>query len=197
MTSAGDAWLDHGTKLFLATLARLDDSELDEPTALPGWTRRHLVAHVHYNAEALRRLAAWAATGAQTPMYASKRQRREEIEHGATLPAHHLREYVAHSAEGLADDLARLLPEAWAAEVVTAQGRRVPATEIVWLRTREVVIHAVDLRAGVTFADLPEDLVEALLVDVVRKRAGSGEGPALAEWLTGRGPQAPSLGPWL
>jgi maleylpyruvate isomerase len=191
------AWMDHGTKLFLDSVSGLADAELDEDSTLPGWTRRHVVAHVHFNAEALRRLAAWAATGVETPMYASKLQRAEEIEHGATLPARELREYVAQSAEALADDLGRLTPEAWTAEVVTAQGRRVPATEIVWMRTREVAVHAVDLRAGVTFADLPEDLVEAVLVDVVRKRAGAGDGPALAGWLTGRTPHAPSLGPWL
>jgi len=191
------AWMDVGTRLFLATLAGLGDAELDAPTGLPGWTRRHVVAHVHFNAEALRRLGAWAATGIETPMYASTQQRDDEIERGATLPADQLRAYVAGSAEALADDLDRLSPQAWEAEVVTAQGRRVSATEIVWMRTREVAIHAVDLDAGVTFADLPEDLVEALLADVVRKRARSGEGPALAEWLTGRGTRAPSLGPWL
>jgi maleylpyruvate isomerase len=191
------AWMDTGTKLFLSALDGLDDAALDEQTSLPGWTRRHVVAHVHYNAEALRRLATWAATGVETPMYASKQQRDDEIEHGATLTAEQIRASVTRSAEALAQDLDGLSPDAWEAEVVTAQGRRISAEDIPWLRTREVAIHAVDLGAGVTFADLSEDLVEALLVDVVRKRARSGEGQALAEWLTGRSPQAPSLGPWL
>jgi len=190
-------WMDHGTKLFLNALAGLSDEELDEQTGLPGWTRRHVVAHVHYNAEALRRLVAWAATGVETPMYASKEQRRDEIEQGATIAATQLREMVSSSAVALAADMDRLSPDAWEAEVVTAQGRHVPARDIPWLRTREVAVHAVDLRADVSFADLPEDLVEALLSDVVRKRARSGEGPALVEWLTGRNPQAPSLGTWL
>ncbi len=190
-------WMDHGTKLFLTGLARLGDAELDEPTGLPGWTRRHVVAHVHYNSEALRRLVAWAATGAETPMYASKEQRSNEIEHGARLPADQLRQNVVRSAAAFADDLDRLSQDAWKNEVVTAQGRRVLASEIPWLRTREVAVHAVDLHADITFADLPVDLVEALLVDVVRKRSRSGEGPSLAAWLTGRSAAAPSLGPWL
>ena len=97
-------WMDHGTKLFLAALAGLSDGELDEPIGLPGWTRRHVVAHVHDNAEALRRLVAWASTGVETPMYASKKQRSDEIEHGATLPADLLRANVARSAEALAGD---------------------------------------------------------------------------------------------
>ena len=38
--------MDDGTKLFLGTLTAMGDSDLDRPTALPGWTGRHLVAHV-------------------------------------------------------------------------------------------------------------------------------------------------------
>jgi maleylpyruvate isomerase len=191
------AWMDLGTRAFLGALDGLGEADLDEPTGLAGWSRRHLVAHVHFNAEALRRLVAWADTGVETPMYASPEQRQDEIEQGARLPVEQLRDLVAASAAALADDLDRLTPRAWDSEVVTAQGRRVTAAEIPWLRTREVAVHAVDLRAGVTFADLPAGLVEALLVDVVRKRARSGEGAALAGWLTGRDVQAPSLGPWL
>lgn len=58
-------------------------------------------------------------------------------------------------------------------------------------------MHAVDLGAGIGFGDLPADFTAALLADVVRKRASAGEGPALAAWLTGRAPDAPSLGTWL
>ena len=64
-------------------------------------------------------------------------------------------------------------------------------------RAREVWIHAIDLGAGVTFDDLPPAFIAALLTDVVRKRAGSGEGPGLAAWLTGRAPEPPQLGAWL
>jgi maleylpyruvate isomerase len=60
-----------------------------------------------------------------------------------------------------------------------------------------VAVHAVDLRAGAEFADLAGDLVNALLVDVVRTRASRGEGAALAGWLTGRSERAPDLGAWL
>ena len=61
------------------------------------------------------------------------------------------------------------------------------------MRAREVCVHAVDLGAGITFGDLPADFTAALLTDVVRKRAGAGEGPELAAWLTGRAPAAPKL----
>ena len=50
------------------------------PTALPGWTRKHLVAHLAGNAEALLRLLHWAGTGERTPMYTSPEQRNADIE---------------------------------------------------------------------------------------------------------------------
>lgn len=190
-------WMDEATGLFLDALGRLSDDELDAPTPLPGWTRRHLIAHVHFNASALRRLTSWAATGTEQRMYASPEQRNAEIEQGATLPSAELRRLVRESASGLAADLGALPAGAWQAAVITAQGRTVAATEIPWMRTREVAVHAIDLGAGLTFADLPAGLTAALLADVVRKRAAAGEGPALAAWLTGRAPAAPRLGPWL
>ena len=190
-------WMDRGTELFLDALGGLPDDALGEPTGLPGWSRRHLVAHVHYNAEALRRLVSWARTGVENRMYADADQRSSEIEAGAELSADRLRALVRASAAELSGDLDSLPAEAWQHDVVTAQGRTVPATEIPWMRTREVAVHAVDLRTGVTFDALPEELSAALAADVVKKRAASGEASSLAAWLTGRAPEAPALGPWL
>ena len=190
-------WMDEGTRLILSTIGQLTDAEFDAPTLLPGWTRRHLVAHLHYNAEALRRLVSWARTGVESRMYAGAEQRNADIEAGSRLPVAELRRLVRDSATALAADLDALPEPAWANPVVTAQGRTVPATEIVWMRTREVAVHAVDLDTGVGFEDLPADLVEALIDDVLERRIAGGHGPALARWLTGRAAQAPDLGPWL
>jgi maleylpyruvate isomerase len=190
-------WMDLGTKLFLDAVESLPDTAFDEPTGLPGWTRTHLVAHVHYNAEALRRLVSWARTGVENRMYAGPEQRAAEIEEGAQLPAAQLRRLVHDSARQLAAELDELPEDAWQHEVVTAQGRTVAATEIPWMRTREVAVHAVDLGTGIGFDDLPDELNTAVALDVVRKRSGNGEAAALAEWLTGRASQAPVLGPWL
>src|SRR6478736_10225108 len=61
-----------GTALFQRALDAVIDTALAEPTALSGWTRAHVVAHVAANAEALVNLATWARTGVETPMYASR-----------------------------------------------------------------------------------------------------------------------------
>jgi maleylpyruvate isomerase len=190
-------WAQTGTTLFLERLDGLSDADLDRPSALPDWSRRHLVAHVHFNAQALLRLVSWAATGAENRMYASPQQRAAEIDEGATWELGRLREAVRDSAERLEKAFGDLIPEQWQAQVITAQGRTVPTTEIPWMRAREVMIHALDLETGLAFDDLPGDFVAALLADVVSRRTVMGEGAGLASWLTGRAPHPPRLGPWL
>jgi len=173
------AWVQDGTARFQAGLSSLDDKALNDPSPLPGWTRRHLLAHVAANADALCRLAYWARTGEERRMYASPAQRDAEIQVGAARPAADLRHWVADSAVQLAEDLARLSAAAWRAQVVTAQGRTVPAAEIPWLRAREVYVHAVDLGTGLSFADLPEEFLAPLLDDVAARRSAQGTGPGL------------------
>lgn len=190
-------WTDRGTALFLETLDNLTDDELSASTRLDGWTRRHLVAHVHGNAEGLRRLLSWAATGVENRMYAGPDQRAAEIEELSVLPAGELRALVRRSATLLAADMDALPADAWHNQVVTAQGRTVPATEILWMRAREVWVHTVDLDAGVTFDNLPDDFNAALVADAAAKQAAKGNAARLAEWLTGRSPHAPELASWL
>lgn len=191
------AWMRDCTAIFLAALDELADEAYDAPTALPGWTRKHLVAHVHYNAEALRRLASWARTGEESRMYAGPEQRASEIAAGARLPAAELRTLVHESAQALAHDLDGLTEEQRNREVVTAQGRTVPASEISWMRTREVAVHAVDLGSGTTFADLPDDVVTALAIDAATKHAAGPAAAQLTAWLTGRSTTPPTLRRWL
>nr|WP_217168604.1 maleylpyruvate isomerase family mycothiol-dependent enzyme [Streptomyces sp. AC512_CC834] len=193
------AWALLGTRL----LAGAADAALDAPSALPGWTRGHVVAHVAANADALGNLVHWAATGDKTPMYASPEERGAGIEKGALLPAAELRAWLRDSAQRLESAMAALDEDQWRAQVVTAQGRTVPATELPWMRSREVCVHAVDLGTGVSFADLPPRFLAALCEDVVAKRA-AGPGPALllaasdtgARWeLPGEGDPLEVTGP--
>ena len=50
-----------GTAFFARKLNELTDADLDGVSLLPGWTRRHVVAHVGYNARAIARLVEWEA----------------------------------------------------------------------------------------------------------------------------------------
>src|SRR6187399_3262681 len=122
-TARAREWMDQGTRLLLATVDRLGDADFDAPSMLPGWTRRHVVAHVSNNAEAFRRAVHWARTGEETPMYASDESREAEIEQASRLPVADLRALLRGSAEALARDFDELPAEAWNHEVVNRQGR--------------------------------------------------------------------------
>jgi maleylpyruvate isomerase len=165
-----------GQAYFSRKLAELADAELAEPSLLPGWTRAHVAAHVGLNARALTRLTQWAATGVETPMYATVEERDREIELGATLPVRAIRTLSDHAAVHLTVEWRDLEDEAWRHEVRTAQGRDVPVSETVWMRTREVWLHAVDLDNGGRLDDFPPELVDGLLRDlgVVWRRRGTG-----------------------
>ncbi|MER5597001.1 maleylpyruvate isomerase N-terminal domain-containing protein [Streptomyces sp. NPDC002265] len=190
---------------MLDAVAGLDEDGFSAPSLLPGWTRKHLAAHVAANADALGNLVHWAATGERTPMYASAEERAAGIARGPALSAGELRAWLTGSAERLAQGLDRLTDGQWRHRVVTAQGRSVPATELPWMRAREVCVHAVDLRTGaVTFADLPEGFLAALVEEIRAKRQltalPDGPLPEVAAWLAGRPhtlADALELGPWL
>jgi len=172
-------WAEHGAKLVHESLAGLDEAAFGAPSALPGWTRRHVAAHLAANAEAVGNLVHWAATGERTPMYSSPEQRAAGIDSGSTRAGTELREWFDESAARLAQSMAALESAQWSAEVVTAQGRTVPASETPWMRSREVMVHAVDLATGTTFADLPADFLRALADDIVAKRSAAADGPTL------------------
>ncbi|MCX8456670.1 maleylpyruvate isomerase family mycothiol-dependent enzyme [Paenarthrobacter ureafaciens] len=176
-----------GTAFFARKLNELTDEELDGGTRLPGWTRRHVVAHVGYNARAIARLIEWAATGVETPMYPSPEARNQEIDFGATLSPTALRNLFDHSAVHLSVEW-RDLPDAdWSNEVRTAQGRTVPASETAWMRTREVWMHAVDLDNGATFNDIPAPVLERLLKDITSAWRTRGSDTGLLIKVTGTG----------
>ena len=169
-----------GTAYFSRKLNELRDDEFDHPSLLPGWSRRHLIAHVGYNARSLTRLTEWAATGVENPMYESREARDQEIEYGATLSPLALRNLSAHAAVHLNVEWRDLPKKAWKAEVRTATGRAVPVSTTVWMRTREVWLHAVDLNNGASFTHFPAELLDHLLADVLsnwRKRQGAEDIP--------------------
>ncbi|MFC0105942.1 maleylpyruvate isomerase family mycothiol-dependent enzyme [Kibdelosporangium aridum] len=208
-------WMAQGHEYFMSCLRSIDDRRLAGPSALPGWTGSHILSHIGHNARALGRLAHWAVTGEPTPMYPNPSTRAQEIGIGAGWPVPKLREFVAEEQNRLATALDEVTGDQWRTEVVTAQGRTVPASTIPWLRSRELWIHACDLPSGGDFTAMPEDFVDALVHDVLTHRrtrqsiAVRVSGPAVdvARWLTGRGTsprlhsangaELPELPPWL
>jgi len=201
-------WMTGGQELFDAAVAGLSDAGIAQPSLLPGWCRGNVIAHVAANADAIGNLIHWAATGEETAMYASPEDRAAGIAKGVTLSPAELRAWLSDSVGALAAAMDGLTPAQWQCEVRTVQGRTVPVTETLWMRAREVCVHAVDLGTGCTFADLPSGFCEALSEEIREKRGldslpASVAGaplPEVAAWLAGRPysiANAPELGPWL
>lgn len=173
-----------GTAYFARQLAGLRDAELDHATLLPGWTRRHLIAHVSYNARALSRLVEGAHSGLPAPMYSSKTQRSREIELGATQAPPALRNLFHHSAIHLSVAWRDLPDDRWDARVRTALGRDVPVSETVWMRSREVWLHALDFDHDAHPSELPVEVRRRLLRDIAGAWAAREPAPNLTLVLT-------------
>lgn len=162
-----ETWWVEGEACFAAVVATLAADALAGPSLLPGWDRATVIAHVATNADALSNLLRWAATGVPTPMYPSPEARRRAIAETASLPRDQLVARAESARRELAARIHDLAPEAWDRTVETRDGRAIVAREVVWMRCREVWVHAVDLAAGVGFESMPPALLVALADDIV------------------------------
>ncbi|TFB71186.1 maleylpyruvate isomerase family mycothiol-dependent enzyme [Cryobacterium glaciale] len=162
------------TTFVAELLDSVSDTQFDADSLLLGWTRRHVVAHLAQNALAVGRLVTWAETGVETPMYESREVRDRDIDETALLAPAALLALFRSSAAAL--DAAWLaLPESrWSHEVRGGQGRVVLASATLWMRTRELWVHGVDLNAGAGFDALPERMLRRTLGDVVASWPAGG-----------------------
>ena len=100
-------WWDEAETAVARIVERLGDDDLAAPSALPDWSRAHVVAHLARNADALLNLLTWARTGVETPMYPSREVRDADIEATAARPPAELHaDYVAACAH-LAEEIGR------------------------------------------------------------------------------------------
>jgi maleylpyruvate isomerase len=166
-------WACRGQQRIERAVAELSDADVRAPSALPGWSRAHVLTHLARNADALVNLLTWARTGVETPMYAGPEQRDADIEAGAVRGADELRADLHSSGLRFRAAADALSGEQWSAPVRTRAGRQIPASEVPWMRVREVWLHLVDLDVGIAVDDLPDDVAWRLVGEV-------------AEWMSGR-----------
>jgi maleylpyruvate isomerase len=190
-------------------MTRLGDDAFRAPSLLPGWSRAHVLSHIARNADAMINLLQWARTGVETPAYASAEARDADIEEGAARPPGEIRADVVASSDRLANVVRGLPESAWSALVTNVQGRVIRASAVPWIRAREMWIHAVDLDAGASFADMPGPMIDALLVEAADAMGRKPECPVLRlvdgdhSWSVGEGTavvvtgEAPELAAWL
>lgn len=169
------ALLDGVRKLddeWTRAIGGLGEPELRVPSALPGWSRAHVLAHVARNADGLKNLLTWANTGVETPMYASPEARDEDIEAGAQRGAADiLADFVASAARF--EEYAGAMPDdAWAREARNRQGAPVSGAVVARMRVSELAIHLADLDRGYDL-DRVLALLGPLAEDVVQHAISS------------------------
>ena len=147
--------IDHATQRLLGTARRITDSELRQPSLLPGWTRGHVLTHLARNADAMRNLLAGARSGEERLMYASLEGREEDIEQGAGRSSKELADDLVSSAMALRTVMLRLPGDAWQFPVRVPDSEPFPAEQLLHRRLVEVELHHVDLDYGYGPADWP------------------------------------------
>ncbi|WP_265517309.1 maleylpyruvate isomerase N-terminal domain-containing protein [Nitratireductor luteus] len=205
-------WARRGTAYFARLLNELSDADLDAPSALPGLSRRHIIAHIGYHARILSEVVAWARNGRKEPLPRVAQVASGDVELGATLPSRALRYLFDHSEVHLNVEWRDLSDADWDACVEDAAGRRLALRKTPEIRARALWLHAVDLNSGGRFADMPSDFIDALIRDHAAAWSGRtsillsptdrqepiefgkapetrlmGQAADMARWLSGRG----------
>ncbi|WP_199443270.1 maleylpyruvate isomerase family mycothiol-dependent enzyme [Umezawaea beigongshangensis] len=196
----------------LAVLLRgLTDEDVRAPSALPGWSRAHVLSHVEQITNAMARQAEHAVARSAIEVYDGGRPARDAaIEHGASRRAAELADAVRTSAARLARVWAPLSERDWARPVAYRDGVLADTATALW---REVEIHTADLRLGEVrwspelchhlwefLAPRVPDGVRLTLAPVGFAPWSTGDGTAVVvrgdatdvtSWLAGRDPAGP------
>ena len=139
---------------LLQTLDLLTDDQCREPSALPGWTRGHVLSHLARNAESHVHVLQCAARGEVAEQYVGgAKTRKQGIETHALDSAESLVASVRKSIYALEGQWAATNSEGWQGHGVNSAGATIAMSDIVFLRWREVEVHHADLALDFTFAN--------------------------------------------
>jgi maleylpyruvate isomerase len=201
------------TQRYLDALTELSDEDVRRPSALPGWTRAHVIGHLARNAEALAQVLRQVQAGDDACIYPSNESRDADIEASALLEPSALRDGCVTACASFEEAATALDPDRFDTSVSRTPGAPgFPVSRIGAMRRTEVEIHHADLDIGYSASDWPTDFTTALInrrqdelaagpsmvlssTDADRLwKIGEGRGPEiegtaadLAWWLVGRG----------
>ncbi|WP_339689628.1 maleylpyruvate isomerase N-terminal domain-containing protein [Celeribacter baekdonensis] len=147
-----------GTAYFARKLNELSDVDLDGAALRPGWTRRHVIAHVSYHARHQAMLLEALTKGmAYTPPNDEKHQM-PALDLAATLPARALRHLFHHTEVHLNVCWRDLTDAHWDMPLTLPDRAATTVRALPMMRAREVWFGALDLDNGGRRTDLPKDL---------------------------------------
>ncbi|AEE47113.1 maleylpyruvate isomerase N-terminal domain-containing protein [Cellulomonas fimi] len=140
---------------YARQLRGVPDAALDEASAVPGWTRRRLVAHVALDARSMTRRTEWAVAGHYEPLWSSSAERDEVESFTATLPPQALRNLAQHAAIHLDVEWRDLPADAWEIAFNDLDGARTSFRASVPARAQLLWRAALALGHGGRIDDVP------------------------------------------
>jgi maleylpyruvate isomerase len=142
------AGVAESTGVLVERLAGFDDAAAREASALPGWSRGHVLTHLARHADAQTRVARAAIEGRLVAPYpGGPAGRAAEIEAGSGRGAAELVADVRESADRLAEAWGAVPPDGWSRPTRAVSGTRPLAVAAV-ARWVEVELHHLDLDLG-------------------------------------------------
>ena len=167
---------EHTSQLLGRTIG-FSDEDWAAPTALPGWTRSHVAAHLVDGARRLVRVIDGLHSGRLRTMYDSDAEERRTIEMGALAGGLDLQIQL----DTTASELQELFPslEGDRSPVLLRPGYGIQAWQIPLSRLGEVVLHEMDLEARSSTMNLTPETAVSLLAFQVERLAGRDDRPSV------------------
>ncbi|WP_223281086.1 maleylpyruvate isomerase family mycothiol-dependent enzyme [Streptomyces antnestii] len=150
-----------------ATLAPLTNLQAREPSALPGWSRGHVLTHLARSADVYRWLLTLARTGTEPGPRADTATLDRALHAGAGRKGTELVADLRTSLDGLLDEAASMPAERWTVLVTALAGWQHPAWFTLRRCRRELETHHADLNLDYTTANWPADYVTWALDDTL------------------------------
>jgi maleylpyruvate isomerase len=196
---------------FLGTAQALTDDDLYQASALPGWTRAHVLTHLAQAADSRTGLLRAARAGRVGRQYPSEQARADAIEAGARRAPATIRADLDRAVQDCLTAIREHPGHLWDAPAIWLGPGRRPVRGVVTSLRRELEYHHVDLAAGYQPANWPDDFAApelSLVAALMNRRADAppmtltcptalhidtsppvditGSPAALLAWLSGR-----------
>ncbi len=164
---------------FLGAVRTLADDDVRRASALPGWTRAHLLTHVAQAADSRTGMLRAARSGLIGEQYPSEQARADAIEAGARRPAAVIRADVDRAVEECLTAMRQHPAGLWDAPAIWLRGGRRPVRGAVASLRSELEFHHVDLAAGYAPDDWPAEFVATELRRVTALMSHRADAPSM------------------
>jgi maleylpyruvate isomerase len=173
------ATLAHSADRFLRAVRALADGDVCRASALPGWTRAHLLTHVAQAADSRTGMLRAAQAGLLGEQYPSEQARADAIEAGARRPAAIIRADVDRAVEECLTVMRQHPAGLWDAPAIWLRGGRRPVRGAVASLRSELEYHHVDLAAGYAPDAWPAEFVATELRRVTALMNHRADAPSM------------------